>query len=103
MKRPAPLAADEFLDRLALAEWQVEGVMAIAEFTLTPYAAAASLVAAIGEAADAADHHPEVHLRYPGVVRVELTTHWIGALSELDVQMAATVSTLARQRGATVG
>ena len=103
MKRPAPLTADEFLGRVDLAEWQVEGVVAIAEFTLTPYATAASFVGAIGEAADAADHHPDVHLRHPGVVRVELTTHWISALSELDVQMAATVSMLARQRGATVG
>jgi 4a-hydroxytetrahydrobiopterin dehydratase len=104
MTRPRPLTAAEFESEAGVADWMVRDGSVVAEFTVRPYAAAASLIAAIGEAADAADHHPEVWLRYPGVVRVEFTTHSIGnGISSLDVELARTVSQLARDHGAVAG
>jgi 4a-hydroxytetrahydrobiopterin dehydratase len=98
---PRPLTATEFEAEPDVSDWTVSGGSVVAEFTVRPYAAAAALVAAIGEAADAADHHPELWLRFPGVVRVEFTTHSIGnGLSSLDAEMARTVSRLASQHGA---
>ncbi len=99
----APRALDpaEFMAHDGVADWTAHEGGVVAEFALRPFAAAAALVAAIGAAADDADHHPEVGLRYPGVVRVELSTHSIGGrISMLDVEMAQTVSALAHAHGA---
>ncbi len=71
-----------------------------AEFALDSFPAGAALVAAIAGAAEAAVHHPDVSLRYPGVVRVVLTTHATGGLTTLDVELARTISALAAEAGA---
>jgi 4a-hydroxytetrahydrobiopterin dehydratase len=57
-------------------------------------------VAAIAAAADAAGHHPDVDLRYPGLVHVTLSTHAAGGLTERDADVAATISALAADAGA---
>jgi 4a-hydroxytetrahydrobiopterin dehydratase len=72
-----------------------------AEFEVTPFARAAALVTSIGEASDAADHHPEVALRYPGRVRVSMHSHDSGGITQRDVSLARTVSALANDAGAT--
>ena len=71
-----------------------------AEFALGSFRAGAALVSLIAEAAEAAVHHPDVSLRYPGVVRVSLTTHAAGGLTTLDVELARTISGLAAAAGA---
>ena len=65
------------------------------------YAEAADLVATIGALADEADHHPEVELRYPGVVRVVLTTHTTGGVTGHDVALAEQISAVAAEAGMT--
>ncbi len=72
-----------------------------AEFGFTSFAAAGAFVAAVGEAADEADHHPEVTLRYPGRVRVSMRSHDSASLTSRDVDMARTISTIARAAHAT--
>lgn len=56
------------------------------------------LVAAIGAAAQQANHHPDLDLRY-GWVGVRLSSHDVGGLSARDVDLARTISTLAAERG----
>jgi len=46
--------------------------------------------------ADAANHHPDVDLRYAGVT-VRLWTHDVNGLSERDVELARRISAAARQ------
>lgn len=70
------------------------------EFVLDSFPAGAALVSAIADAAEAAAHHPDVALRYPGVVRVVLTTHAVGGVTTLDVDLARTISRLASEAGA---
>ena len=60
--------------------------------------AGAELVGAIARAADEADHHPDVELRYPHVT-VSLSSHDVGAITERDVRLARTISGLAQERG----
>jgi 4a-hydroxytetrahydrobiopterin dehydratase len=72
-----------------------------ADFGFASFSAAGEFVAAVAAAADAADHHPEVTLRYPGRVRVSMRSHDSAALTSRDVDMAHTVSTLARAARAT--
>lgn len=67
-----------------------------AHFRTGSFAAGVELVDAIGELADAADHHPDVDLRYAGVT-VRLVSHDVGGLSERDVALARQISAAARE------
>jgi 4a-hydroxytetrahydrobiopterin dehydratase len=84
-----------------LADWRVLLRRLEATFRAGSFPAASALVAQIAEAAEAADHHPDVDLRYPDRVRVAVTTHDAGGLTALDRELATTISELARAAGAT--
>jgi 4a-hydroxytetrahydrobiopterin dehydratase len=64
-----------------------------------PFTAAARFVAQVAELADEADHHPDIDLRYPGVVRITLVTHADGTVTDLDVALAAQISAAAAEAG----
>ena len=96
----APVTASEINADPSLADWRVLVYGLHADFVAPDFSAGAALVQAIAEAADAADHHPDVDLRYPGRVHVTLTTHAIGGLSDADVALARTLSALAADAGA---
>lgn len=91
-------------DRIASADglddWRFHLGVIHAEFVLDSFPAGAALVTAIAEAAEEAVHHPDVSLRYPGIVRVDLTTHAAGAVTTLDLDLARTISRLAAEAGA---
>ncbi|TDT16783.1 4a-hydroxytetrahydrobiopterin dehydratase [Ilumatobacter fluminis] len=92
---PAEIAADA-----TLGDWRY-GVGAIrAEFVATSFPGGAALLAEIAAAAEAADHHPALHLRWPGAVRVELWSHDAGGVTDRDVDLARTISGLAAVAGA---
>ena len=96
------LTAAEVADLSDLGDWRYTVGCIEGRFRAPGFAAAADLVTAIAAAADAADHHPDIDVRYPGVVHVRLTTHAAGrAVTDLDVALARTVSALAAERGAT--
>lgn len=48
----------------------------------------------VGEVAEAEQHHPDLHLTGYRNVRIELTTHAIGGLSENDFVLAAKIDRL---------
>lgn len=102
-----PVGAHEMSEAEGLDEWRFLLGGIEASFRARPrpgapgFATAAAFVLRIAEAADAADHHPDVDLRYPGVVHVTLTTHAVGGLSDLDLHLARTISDLARADGLT--
>jgi len=90
----------EFADLAGLDDWRFVLGGIHAHFRAGSFAAAASLASAIATAADEADHHPDLEIRYPDRVRVFLTTHATGGLSTLDVELARTISSLAQAMGA---
>ncbi len=92
--------ADQFAETDGVGDWRFVLGAIQADFVATSYPAAAALVVAITEAAEAADHHPDLDVRYPGRVRVLLTTHATGGLTTLDVDLAKRVSVLAAANGA---
>jgi 4a-hydroxytetrahydrobiopterin dehydratase len=98
--RYTKLTADEFAALDGLDDWRFLLGSIVAEFRAGSFPDAGSLVAAITAAAEAADHHPELSIRYPDRVRVGLTTHAVGGLSDVDVEVARTVSAIARAAGA---
>ena len=67
----------------------------VREFTFPTFARAAEFVARVGRIADDIDHHPEVSLRYPGIVTVHTTSHDTGGVTARDVRLAALVGALA--------
>lgn len=95
------VGADEIAGLEGLDDWRFVLSAIHAQFELGSFAAAGALVRAIAGAADEADHHPDVMLRYPGVVRVTLMTHAVGAVTTHDVALARTISSLASEMGAT--
>ncbi len=60
--------------------------------------AGTALVTKIAEVADAADHHPDVDLRYPHVT-VSLKSHDVNAITARDVRLARQISDLADAAG----
>jgi 4a-hydroxytetrahydrobiopterin dehydratase len=58
----------------------------------------AALVTKIAEAADEANHHPDVDLRYPHLT-VSLSSHDVGAITQRDLRLARRISELARAAG----
>lgn len=89
------VSADEFAALEGLDDWRYVLGTLHAEFTLDGFGLAARLVQAIADAADAAEHHPDVALRYPGTIRVVLTTHAVDAVTTHDVDLAREISDLA--------
>ena len=69
---------------------------ACAHFRTRSFSAGVALVDAIGRLADAANHHPDVDLRYAGVT-VRLVSHDIDGLSARDVELARQISAVAHE------
>lgn len=101
MGRYTPITAAEFAALPGLDDWRYVLGEIQGQFRAPSFGAAGSLVGVIAAAADAADHHPDLDLHYPGVVRVQLSTHAVGGLSNEDVAFAHRVSQLAVAAGAT--
>jgi 4a-hydroxytetrahydrobiopterin dehydratase len=102
MPRPAVLSADEFAAVDGVDDWRYVLGSIGAVFRSSTFTEGAAFVAAIAAAADAADHHPDVALRYPGTVHVTMCTHDRGGVTILDVELARTISSLAADAGARV-
>jgi len=90
------ITADEFHASDGVDDWRVLFGGAHAHFRTGSFAAGVTLLDAIGELADAADHHPDVDLRYAGVT-VRLVSHDVGGLSDRDVRLARQISDAARE------
>jgi len=78
------------------AGWRVVRDDAAAHFRTGSFAKGVALIDAIGALADAANHHPDVDLRYHGVT-VRLRTHSERRLTERDVTLARQISDAARE------
>jgi 4a-hydroxytetrahydrobiopterin dehydratase len=99
--RYTPLTAADFATIDGLDDWRYLLGAIHAEFRAGSYLAAAELVRSIAALAEAEDHHPEIDVRWPDRVHVALTTHAVDGLSDVDVDVARTISVLALQAGAT--
>ncbi len=82
----APEALQRFL--AAHPDWRVEGGMLVRTYAFEKFLAGIAFVGAVAQAAEAADHHPDVDIRYTKVT-LRLTTHDAGGLTFRDPQLAA--------------
>lgn len=95
-----PVTASAAAADPTLEDWRVLAGALRADFVAASFAAAGELAAAIAADADAADHHPDVALRYPGVVAVGLRSHVTGGITRADVASAVRISAIAAAAGA---
>ena len=85
----ALLAENEIAQRLAGSGWTREGDAIVREWTLADFAAALAFVNAWRWLAEAANHHPDILLHGWNKVRLELSTHSAGGLTDADFALAA--------------
>ncbi|WP_460706253.1 4a-hydroxytetrahydrobiopterin dehydratase [Myceligenerans halotolerans] len=86
------------IDNLGLTGWVFLGDALYTRAATGTFAAGLALVDAVDAAAEEANHHPDVDLRYPHV-DIRLTSHDAGGVTERDIAMARTVTDLAREAG----
>jgi len=91
LRYPDVLAAD-------LPDWRFFLDKLHARFTTGSFTAGLALVTAITDAAEAADHHPDVVLTYP-MVEITLSSHDVDGVTSRDLDLARTISALAADQG----
>jgi 4a-hydroxytetrahydrobiopterin dehydratase len=70
----------------------------VARFTTGDFNTGARLVSQVAEAAESANHHPDVDLRYPHLT-VTLKSHDVDAITARDIRLAHEISRLATDAG----
>ena len=68
-----------------------------AEYEMKNFMAAVGLIQKIAGVAELENHHPDLHLTSYRKLRVELSTHSIGGLSENDFIVAAKIEGLPKE------
>ena len=87
--------ADVAAGLAALPGWERIGDEIVRVYELSSFRAVIDLVDGIADAAEAADHHPDLDIRYRKL-RVALTSHDAGGLTERDLALAGEID---RQAG----
>lgn len=81
--------------RLAqFADWRREGDEIIRDFQFENFARALDFVNRIADAAEALNHHPDILIHGWNKVRLSVTTHDKGGLTERDFELAARIDEL---------
>ena len=99
-KGTAPLSMTEARKRLPpLRGWSLTGRAKglSKEYVMKDFKAAVAYINAILPVAQAEDHHPDVHLTGYRKLRIALSTHEIGGLSENDFILAAKIELLPKK------
>jgi 4a-hydroxytetrahydrobiopterin dehydratase len=89
------LSDREIENRLATGEWHRQGQAIVREWKLGDFCHAIAFVNRVAEAAEAANHHPDILVHGWNKVRLELSTHSAGGLTRADFDMAARIDELA--------
>ena len=77
----------------SLVDWAVDGEVLRRTFVFKNFVEAMGFVTRVGLAAEKANHHPDIDIRW-NKVTLALTTHDEGGLSRRDVELAERIDTL---------
>jgi 4a-hydroxytetrahydrobiopterin dehydratase len=83
------LSDQEITTRLEGREWIREGDEIVREWEFPDFATAMSFVNRVAEAAEDANHHPDIFVHGWNKVRLSLSNHSAGGLTDPDFKMAA--------------
>jgi 4a-hydroxytetrahydrobiopterin dehydratase len=88
------LSEDEIASRLEGSQWQREGDEIVRDWKLADFAEAIAFVNRVADAAEEANHHPDILVHGWNKVRLSLTNHSAGGLTEADFEMARRIDEL---------
>jgi 4a-hydroxytetrahydrobiopterin dehydratase len=95
MPYATPLTDAELAEALvSLPEWTPEGDTIRRSVQVADFAAAIALVNSVADAAEAANHHPDIHITGYRHVSFELSTHAARALTRRDIELAVEIDRL---------
>lgn len=93
------LSDQQISERLPkLTGWAVRDGLLSKTFTVPSFAHGVLFIGAIGQLAEAANHHPDVNLHGYSHVTVSLETHSEGGVTEKDFDLAAQIEALPHKR-----
>ena len=88
------LSEDQIASRLEGSEWRRENDEIVREWKLEDFAEAMAFVNRVAETAEQANHHPDILVYGWNKVRLSLTNHSAGGLTDADFQMADRIDEL---------
>lgn len=88
------LSDEEIVDALQGGDWRRDGAEIVRDFKLADFDAAIAFVNRVAGVAQAADHHPDILVHGYNRVRLRLSTHSSGGLTERDVELARAIDGL---------
>jgi 4a-hydroxytetrahydrobiopterin dehydratase len=90
-----PLTEDELAAALSgLPDWSREGALIRRSVRVDGFRQAVALVNEVADAAEAANHHPDISITDYRNVTFTLTTHAAKALTRRDIELAAEIDRL---------
>jgi 4a-hydroxytetrahydrobiopterin dehydratase len=90
-----PLTDAEVTDRLSASEWRREQDAIVRDFEFENFERAMAFVNLVAEAAEGANHHPDILVHGWNKVRLTLSTHSEGGLTESDFALAERIDQMA--------
>jgi 4a-hydroxytetrahydrobiopterin dehydratase len=90
----ARLGDSDIEQRLAGGEWRREGDAIVRDVELSGFEAAMALANRVADAANEANHHPDILIHDYKHVRLRLSTHSDGAITENDFDLAKAIDGL---------
>ena len=90
----ARLSDSEIERWLAGGAWRRDGDSIVRDIECEGFSAAIALVNAVADAANEANHHPDILVHGYKHVRITLSTHSAGGITENDLSLAATIDGL---------
>jgi 4a-hydroxytetrahydrobiopterin dehydratase len=75
--------------------WRREGAALTKTFTFKGFKGAMAFANRVAEAANAANHHPDIHVEDYRTVRIVLTTHSAGGITDADIALARAIDAVA--------
>lgn len=91
----ATLSETQVNEQLTGSDWRLEGVAIVREWKLDDFKEAIAFVNRVADTAEAFNHHPDILVHSWNKVRLELSTHSEGGITQADLDMAARIDDLA--------
>jgi 4a-hydroxytetrahydrobiopterin dehydratase len=85
---------DQITARLRGSAWERDGALIVRELKLADFAEAIALVNRIAEVAEARNHHPDILVHDWNGLRLTVTNHSAGGLTEADFGLAEAIDAL---------
>lgn len=86
----------------SLPGWSRRGDLLTRMYQFRDFAAAMSFVNRVAESAEAADHHPDIDIRYSKVT-LSLSSHDSGGITQKDVDLAKAIDSVGASGGDETG